>query len=417
MEINSCNLLLKSLLLLVPLFFAQITSADYWYDANVKHTEYLIVENIGKDNKKADSLCQILVNESVNNKYALCLSYFYKGEIAYYQAEWNNAIGCYQKAILCLKSYNDTEHLAILYNNMGIALLYQSFYNKAIEAFSQSLEYEKKLNNLTGIAQSYQNISLVYENQEKLEKAIDFNLKAIEILTETDNEKDLAGAYNNHAILYASEGNYKEAKKFYSKAMDIYKRLKLTDLEAKVLCNIGCLMVKEEKYEEGGKILEKALTLFRLENDVSSEIHAYGMLADMYARKNEYWQAIILSEAAWEKVKNTDDFALQLRCLYSLYVYNKKMEKWKEALDKFEAYKELKDRLLELDSSATDDIFSIEMEHKMSEIEILKKQKNKVEKNFGITVIVFFVIIFFSVITTRIYIRQLKGKRWKKSVY
>ena len=411
------NLLLKSELLLVFVFFIQMLNANYWYDADLKKTEYLIVEYIEKDIKKADSLCQILIKDAVKNKYSLCLGYFYKGEIAYYQAEWNDAIEYYQKSILCLKSYNDTSRLAITYNNLGISLLYQSLYNKAIEAFLQSLEYEKISNNPEGIAQSYQNISLVYENQGKMEKAIEFNLKAIEILLETEEEKDLAGAYNNHAVLYTNEDNFKEAEKYYSKAMDIYKKLNYKDLEAKVLFNIGCLLVKQGKYDEGGKILEKALILFNSNNDITSEIHAYGMLADMYARKNDYHQAVFLSETAWEKVKNCDEYSSQLRCLYSLYVYNKKLEKWKEALDFLETYKNLKDRLLELDSSTTDDIFNIEMEHKMSEIEILKKQKNKVEKNFGIAVIVFFVIIFFSVITIRIYIRQLKGKRWKKSVY
>jgi len=404
----NCNLFSKSVLALLFILYIQDITAINEYDAEIKQTENLIRKYIEQDKKNADSLCNLLINNSVENKYGTCLGYFYKGEIAYYQAEWSNAAEYYQKSIECLQTFNDTVRLAITYNNLGIVLLYQSFYHKALEAMAQSLEFEKKLNNRIGIAQSYQNMSLVYENQENQEKAIEYNLMAIKILEETDNKLDRAGVYNNQAVLYSNVSDYKSAETFYVKAMNIYKELDMIDMEAKVLCNIGGLFVKQQKYEEGGKTLEKALALFHINNDVTSEIHAYGMLADMYARKNEYPQAIFLSETAWEKVKDTDDFALQLRCLYSLYVYNKKMEKWKEALEKLEAYKELKDRLLALDSSAEEDILKIEMEHKLSEIEILNNQNNKVKNYFGITVILFLFIFIVGIITIRLYIRKLK---------
>ena len=397
------------MLLLVFICFLQIITGNNTNITDVKQVENLILEYINEDNAKADSLCDLLINGSVEkNQNNLGLGFFYKGEIAYYQAEWNNAAQYYQKAIDFFKNSNDTAHLAITYNNLGIVWLYQSLFNKSLEAITQSLECEKKLNNNVGIAQSYQNISMVYENQEKYDKAIEYNLLALEILKETDNEVDLAGAYNNQAVLCINMNNLKDAEIYYLKAMEIYKKLELTDKEAKVLCNIGNLLVRQEKYGEGGLLLERALALFRLNNDVMSEIHAYGMLADLYAKKNEYLQAIFLTETALKMAEETEARSLQLKSLYSLYFYYKKTEKWVDALHYYENYTELKDKLLTFDSSIGEDIIKIEFEHKLSEIDVLNMQKTKIEKTFGITIIALLLIFVAVSVVIHFYIRKLK---------
>ena len=401
---------LKSVLLLIFICFNQFVTGNENLDPKLKHIENQIIESLQNGNLKTDSLCSLLFKQ---NQYGICLGYYYKGEIAYYQAEWSVATDYYQKAIDCFLNYNDTARLATAYNNLGLVLLFQSFYNRSLDALSKSLEYEVKRKNIIGIAQSYQNASMVYENQYKYEMAIEYNLKAIKILENSDNEVDLAGAFNNMAILYSNEGNYKDAENYYIKAKDIYNKLNMNEQEAKVLCNIGSLLIKKGKNSEGRELLERALELFHISNDVMSEISAYGMLADFYGKQNEYLQAIFLSETAYKMAKETDALGLQLSSLYSLYIYYKKMEKWKESMTYYEKYLTIKDTLQTSDSIYKDYVVNVELGHKNNEIESLNKQIAQIKANFKITVIIFSIIIIAGIFVLCFFIKWLKNrKKW-----
>jgi len=386
----------KYMLLLTLAIFNQFVSGNN-IETELKHIEKNILECIENNIAKADSLCNLMF---VKSQYGICLGYYYKGEIAYYQAEWAIATDYYNKSIDCLLNFNDTVRLAAAYNNLGLVLLFQSFYNRSLEAINKSLEYEIKRNNLEGIAQSYQNISMIYENQNKYDIAIEYNIKAIEILKNTNNEIDLAGVFNNLAILYLIDENFKESEIYYQKAKDIYSKNGHLLQEAKVLCNIGSLKVKQGKFDEGREMLERALMLFVLNKDFISEIQAYGMLADLYARKSEYTMAIILSETAHKKAKETDALGLQLQSLYSLYIYNKKTENWKESLQNYEKYIVIKDTLKIGDAIYNDYILENELRHKNSEIEYLNKQLTKIKNIFRNVVIIFLIIGIFLVVCT-----------------
>ncbi|MCL2072810.1 MAG: tetratricopeptide repeat protein [Marinilabiliaceae bacterium] len=389
----------KSILLLSFAFIQQIAHCDDDNGFDFQRTETQFYELLTEDTSKADSLADVLINEQ-NDPYQIGLGHYYKGEIAYHLSEWTTGAEQYQKSIDYLSNLDDKKRLSAAYNNLGCSFLYLSLFNKALEALTLSLEYELSAEDIVGISQSYQNIALVYDRQNNIEKAIEYNLLALNYLIDTEFEEELAGVYNNLAALYSDERNYEEAEFYYIKAIDIYKHNDNSNKHAKVLSNFGNLKVKQGKYDEGSDILEQALALFRIDNDIFSEASVYEMIADMHAFKNNYDQALFYSKLAYEKAQETDSYFLKLSTLYSLYLYYRKTENWKEALEKFEVYNYLKDTLLSFDQSAHNEILQIELTHTLQKTEFLNMHAEKTKLKFQalaiiILIFTFLIIIFF----------------------
>ena len=392
----------------LPVISANLPSENDDFDIN--KTERLFYNFLGEDISKADSIANFLIEEKVgSDRYNIGIGYYYKGEIAYQEAAWSDAATFYQKSIEFLQNF-DEERTAKAYNNLGCVYLYLSLYNKALEALTVSLEYELTTGGPVGIAQSYQNIALAYDRLRNVEKAIENNLIACDYLTDTEYEEELAGVYNNLATLFSDDKQFQEAENYYVKALNIYSNNGIIEQKAKVLCNYGNLKIKQGRYDEGGEILLEALDLFRENNNAFGEVVVYEMLADMYAFKNEYEPALQHAEIAYQKAQETDSYYLKLSTLYSLYLFYRKTENWKEALERFEIYTNIKDTLLAFDLSAKDDVMQIEFKHSILETEHLNRYAAEVKIKFQKMILIFILILSFVNLIAILYARKLKGE-------
>ena len=190
-------------------------------------------------------------------------------------------------------------------NNFGIIYADHGDYSKAIDYYTRSLKIKEKLGNKKGIASSLNNIGLIYSGQGDYSKAIDYNTRSLKIQEKLGNKKRIASSLNNIGEIYRYQGDYSKAIDYYTRSLKIQEKLGNKVGIAVSLSNIGYIYQNQGNYDRAKEYISRSLHI---------------------AQAIDY--AIVTKEAS-----------------SLLWKVNKKLGKYKKALEMYELYVTTKDNL------------------------------------------------------------------------
>ena len=205
-----------------------------------------------------DSLISVAVDyyrntDDVRHKF---LSYYYKGRVHFNAKDYLSATTCYMEAEQLADEVGDDYLAGLLYAELG--RIYDIYYDypKSLEAHQKAAECYERAGKIRHRNYMWLNQSLVYRNLNRFEESEKFLRKTLESAQEKGDNTLIKSCMGNLVLLYIEEKRMQEAQELY------------VALESVAGINYGSASFM-------------------------------GKLAQMYASKDEYVEAMALLERGW----------------------------------------------------------------------------------------------------------------------
>lgn len=149
--------------------------------------------------------------------------------IAYEKSgDYQNAISCYQKALLYVLE-DDVVSKSTIYNNVGFAYYCIGDFRKAFDYYKSSLDIKERLLGVSNIetAATYNNLGLLFCAQAKYSESLELFLKTLKIRTEIFGEEhpEVAKVCGCIGEAYYYLGEYEKSLDYEFRALTICKKV------------------------------------------------------------------------------------------------------------------------------------------------------------------------------------------------
>jgi tetratricopeptide (TPR) repeat protein len=242
---------------------------------------------------KAIEYAELAEKMSVDLKYqkGVATAYNNIGNVYLNQGNYEKALSNYLKALKIREETNEKVGLAITYNNIGIIYFVQANYKLALEYAFKALKIRQELADGPGLVMSYNNIGLIYYNLNDYEKALESYLKCLELNEKTGDKYSMSVSYNNIGNVYKLKKEYAKALDNQLKGLKISKEIADTQTIAFSYLSIGSLYTYLGKFKESENYLNKALNIDNAFGNKDAVKEEYLALSYLFEKKNDYEQA------------------------------------------------------------------------------------------------------------------------------
>lgn len=207
--------------------------------------------------------------------------------------------GVYDKAmhsfIQCLKTYEklgDKKGIESAYSGIGFVYEKEGNFSQALDYQSRALQIAEEIKDKSGMARSYNGIATIYYYSGQKDKALMYFKKTLKISEELGNTRGLISSYNNIGLLYQEQKKYNEALENLLKALDLSTKANDKEIVATAKVNIGNLFMQQNKLEEAQKNFKEALFMFEEIKFMDGKKEVYFLLSELFNRKKDYKQAL-----------------------------------------------------------------------------------------------------------------------------
>lgn len=292
------------------------------------------------------------------------------------------AINNVEKAIAIAKRFNDFKNQVTLLTNLGIMYQEQGLANKAADCFLEGISINKKVRDVDLEISLNVNIGVLYFSQNFFEKSIETSLYALSLIKKSPNIRNEATLLNNLMSCYIIENQITKAT-FHLKRM---KKIAYELADSSLIFNAfkleaSCLIHLNQP-EVALKTLNSALKYIDTLND-SNDFFEYEMKVSLANLKlKQYKKALIhgkiaLNLAISRKLKH-DVFSAAYANLYDVFIAMGDFKNANFYLNKkFDAIE--KNRITTTESQIATLNALNHLDIKMRDIELLKKQKEKMD--------------------------------------
>lgn len=282
--------------------------------------------------QKSKQLC-----ETTGRKRDIALLTGDIGKVYYLKGDVATASGLYLKSIKLLEETGDSLAIAVACEDFADILVQKNELQSALIYFKKSFSLKEEIGLRNRTASALGGIALIYFYQKKYKDAIDYFTKTLEIDKSNKKISGMAINLNNIGSAYDELGEYDKSLEYYFQALKISKEYNIPDQITMNLYNIGYVYGKQKKFSEAIKYLNEGLEIARKINSLFDLKNSYQYLSETFQRMNDYRNA---------------------------YEFHKK-------------YSEIKDSLLNEESSRqiTEMQTKYESEKKQKEIVLLQKNK------------------------------------------
>ena len=357
---------------------------------------------------KIDSLLTLLQKEKEDTAKINCLNDLSRELLN--NGDYNPAMKYANDAlILCdkLLSINRSEHSksilnlkrAAAYNNIGIIYKNQSNFDKALENYFTALKIREEAGDKQGIAYSYNNIGIIYYEQNNYSKALENYFASLKIREEIGDKKGIAASYNNIGNIYAEQASlsgsdsatyqelYDKALQNYFSSLKIKEEIDDKNGMAYSYNNIGSIYYEQAELERNpenkeqlhAKASENYFTSMRIREAIGDKngiaacyinIGTFYTSLKQFSKAKEYLiKGLLLSQEIGSKNYIKESYR-GLSDLYSV------QGNWKEAYQNHKLFSEVKDSILNEESSKqiAEMQTKYETEKKEQQITLLNKE-------------------------------------------
>ena len=319
-----------------------------------------------QSDNKIDSLQEIIDLHLSNNDTSEIFNTYYqlakqlRNESRYYES------GVYFEN--ALEFANDQQQMKI-YNNLGTICWYKGEYDEAMRMYRKILELSELSKNQKYQAIALNNIGFVYAEHNNQQKSLEYYQKALKIRLKIKNKKGIAQSYLNIGSSYFSIDSFSKALHFFDLSLKIFKEIEYSLGESHVLNGIGNVYLENNqlllamKYHNEGLVIRKRL------NHTYLIAESYKNIAKDYIKLGDYNKANLVIQKGILISKKIDSKKKLKEFYYQLYELKTTTKQYKNALEAYLKYAEVKDSL-----------FSIESENIISELEIKYETEKKEQR-------------------------------------
>lgn len=319
----------------------------------------------------------------------------YKG-----QANFEKALESYMKVLFIYESINKLNNgnfssksgLGAAYNNLG--LLYHTIgkYSEALQYHFLSLKVKEEISDKPGIAYSFNNIGIVYDSQGNIELAMEYYLKSLELRKALGDKMGMAVSYNNIGNLYSDQGKFKQALEYLVLSVNLKEEAGDKKGIANSYSNIGTLYyelgIQQKKTDSAAAYYKNSLYYFnevlnmdQANNDQNGMASSYLNIGSVFTQQSLFKEALDYLQQGLkisQEIEDKDLVKIAYLCLSEL---SSKSGDYKNAFEYHRKYSEVKDSLLNEESSRQINEMSarFESEKKEKKIILLEKDKEKQE--------------------------------------
>ncbi len=379
----------------------------------------------------------ISIFEKHDFPYGLGLCNERMGYIFMVENEYHKALKHFYKALKINQSLGFEYEEAISLYHIGLTKLNLGNYSEAIDYILKSLEYWERSNNPANTWNCNELIGNIYIKTGQYDNALKYhrialNIRMQKILDNIDkgmknwhkadtlNNLGLAYSYNNIGETYLKMGKYDSAYYYALKSLKIKQSGKCYATENDVANSqliLGNIYGKLGKYDSAIMLINEAADKYLILKNKSSLAEAIMGLGNIYLEKGDLKTAEQNFLSALAISKSIDDAGNKKNALKSLSKVYAAMGGYKNALDYFRKYANVKDSLLNLNNLSRIEELQIEYQVDKKNQQILAQENliKQKENNMLLVVIVgsLLAVILIIIIVFIIISRQHKMKLLK----
>jgi len=320
------------------------------------------------------------------------------GTVYYYKANYDSALNYYLKAETKYKETTDKLGLAKSLNNIGLIYDIKGDYSKSLGYYLQSLKILESLDDKKLLGTTYNNIGLVYMKQtnlpDYLDKSLDFFKKSLKIREDLGDKAAIASSYYNLGLVYLQKGNklkrldeknkniyllYDTALMYSNKSLNIYNEIKDIRGLATVYPNIANIYGSKKDYKKSEEFYVNAIKLQQQTGDIANLAYSLFNVGVLNTEQKNYDKAIEYYKKSLIYADSLNIKTLRRDCYDRMASTYSFANRYKEAFECMLKYSELKDEILNEESSKmiTEMQTKYETDKKAKEIEILNLAMSK----------------------------------------
>jgi len=296
-----------------------------------------------------------------------------------YKGNRLSAFEHYEEALKISTAQLDSVQIAHANNNLGRLFFEQGLLARSYGYFIKALSIFENLNDSGGLAYTYQSLANLYKSQRDYKKSENNYLKANNIRLSLKNTRDIMSAYLQTARLYEETDQTEKALNYLfmadSAGTVIQDEINLAEIKTFIAENY----LHKDSLDAAEAICTAGLKVIQSKNIIRMLPHAYLVLGQIKAKKNDLRSARKYFTEALSIASSTRDLAPKMRAHYFLWKLAEREKNRSGELENLNEYLILKDSIKDLDLARQVERlqFEIEIERKERENELLKVNQAK----------------------------------------
>ena len=207
------------------------------------------------------------------------------GKIYSDQADWQQALSFYEKALVVYQSAPGSRQAqAITFNNIGMAYSRSGEQQKALNYLQQALTLHRNGREKNSEAQILINIARAYRLLRDYPNARTYHSQAQAVLKETGHRGMEGDLLDEIGLMYFEDGQSDKAVAYLLQAAQIQQSIGSQRRVAVALTNLGQVYNRLQQPDKAAEQFTRALTIFREIGDLSNSARALEGLARAEAR-------------------------------------------------------------------------------------------------------------------------------------
>lgn len=295
--------------------------------------------------------------------------------VYYQEGKTADAITKYKEAIKISEEAGDKQAVLVATTNLASVYRTVGLTKKALESLNKAFEINKIVKDQTQESFLYATLSTLQNDLGNTDEAIKYGLKALEFAKKRQDLQNEAAIKNNLGMYYRTKNDLKQSFQYYQESIQSYSEMGDSLSMAAIYNNFANVCMANNQLELALQSSLKALRIAKKEGDTVLVYNSLLTLADGYAKKKNFTQALAYANEAKPLVVSIG-IKKDLKDMYSsfadMYFLMKDYKNASEHMVKLLAYT---DSINSENNSQLVTNLGVEMElnSKENEIELLNK--------------------------------------------
>jgi len=275
-----------------------------------------------------------------------------------------------------------SKHLVNAYTILGIINKDKGYYVTSLNNYLKALNAAELIKDTGRISACYNNIGTVYQLQENYVRARDYFLKSLRLEEKLEQPLQKSIRYYNIGEIYKELDSLDLALNYFTNSLIIEQKFNNADGIIYALLGISDVYMRIERYTDAELALEKVKKL--LKDIYLEETILYHQLKGKLFKARSQLDEALGELLSAEKLSLKHNFRIHLLDIYAteieIFITN---EQWKAAVEKQQAYIELKTELndIRVKNQLEDLSFQNELNKKELEIALIQEERDLAQQN------------------------------------
>jgi len=234
----------------------------------------------------------IAIFDSVPDEYNKSVAYVLRGGCYLQIGNYENGFEDMLKGLAYARKYNHSRAFATGSYLLGNYYIDGGNHALASQHYEDALATFQKMHDKTGVATAIAGMGNIAAAMQEHERALKHHYESLAISREINNPQVEARNLHDLGVVYENMGDYERALAYLNESLTIRQEKNI--LQGVVSCHIslGRIYAIKMDYDCAIKTLQKAIELAVEINAQPKLVKAYNVLADVYKRNQQPWEAL-----------------------------------------------------------------------------------------------------------------------------